>query len=449
MRLFFSAGEASGDAYAAALLREMRARLPLLSRDDMLAKAGTAIASWFKEEGALQRRVRDVPSVGSLFDAINREVGWARASDDLTVHDAIAAIGRGGNDEAVQALYRLATIPGYGLGGRKFMAEAETVLVDSSLWGAIGIVEAARVLPRVARGYFRAREILASRPPGLFIPIDFGFVNIKLARLAKAHGWSVLYYMPPGSWRKDKQGSDLPAIANEIVTPFPWSSEILNRMGASAHFFGHPLKQMIADALASGPPAKRENLLAILPGSRIHEVERNLPIIAASIDGLPLDIELAAASSLTDEKLRTVIDSVWPAGCLKPKIIRDTYRLLSEARAAIVCSGTATLEAALCGCPCLVMYRGSKAMEIEFALRKPRFNYISLPNILLDRPAIPELIQRDAEPRQMRRLVEDLLTEGPARASQLEDFREIDLMSGPRDAVSQTAGLALKMLGEG
>src|SRR5688572_21772274 len=123
MRVFFSAGEASGDAYAAALLREM---------------------------------VRLGSGLRFLFE---------------------------------------------GVGGSQLSAAGANVVVDSSKWGAISILQSLKVAPRVVGGYSKAKRALRKGRPGLFIPIDFGYVNVRLARYAKKQGWKVLYFIPPGSWR--------------------------------------------------------------------------------------------------------------------------------------------------------------------------------------------------------------------------------------------------------
>jgi len=109
-----------------------------------------------------------------------------------------------------------------------------------------------------------------------------------------------------------------------------------------------------------------------------------------------------------------------------------------------VCSGTATLEAALCECPMVVVYRGTKIMEIEHRIRKPKFDYISLPNILLDRQLLPELIQHDAHPASIRDHLANI-REGVGREAQLAGFRELNELLGPSECLERTANLLLHM----
>lgn len=332
------------------------------------------------------------------------------------------------------------------VGGRRLREADAQMVASSEKWGAIGIVEAFRVGPRVLRGLIAAKRALRTGEPGLFVPIDYGFFNIRLARVAKEHGWKVLYFIPPGSWRRNKQGADLPTLCDHIVTPFSWSKEILDRMAldtgsaCQTHFFGHPLKQMIASRMAMVGSAKRERV-AILPGSRSHEITYNLPVIAEAVSGLDREVEFAVATTVSSKEL----SAEWSR--LKPKVPAsiftegDTYGVLLRARAGIVCSGTATLEAALCACPCTVVYRGSKLMELEYRLRKPKFDFISLPNILAQQAIVPERIQWDATAEIVGNDLKSLLDDTAARQSQVAAFQEIDRQLGPADALDRTVEL--------
>jgi len=323
-----------------------------------------------------------------------------------------------------------------GVGGKRLAAEGGRLVADSSRWGAIGIIESALRAPTIYQGYLAAKKALRTGQPGVCVPIDFGYMNIKLARYAKAQGWKVLYFVPPGSWRKDKQGADMPVVSHEIVTPFSWSAEILTKMGGSAHWFGHPLRQMVAQAEV--PEAERRGV-ALLPGSREHEVTHNLPVLIESVKGLGL-IRVSVAANLGETRLR----ELWKAhGGGEATFHTDLYPMLKSSRAALVCSGTATLESALCGCPTIVVYRGSKAMEIEYKIRRPNIEFISLPNILLGRKVLPELIQWEANPTKIRELLDGLMADP---SEQLAAFAELETILGPANALDASAELLLKML---
>lgn len=363
----------------------------------------------------------------------------------------------------VRALRRLDPhLAFYGIGGTRLREEGATLFADSSKWGAISIVQSLKVVPRVWFGYRRTISALAKLAPapgtpGLFIPIDFGYANIRLARHAKKHGWNVLYFVPPGSWRRDRQGRDLPSLTDAISTPFEWSASLLREMGGNALWFGHPIKQLLRERFADDAPAREDGRLdtiAVLPGSRDHELEENLPVIAQTlraVGDMPAvthEVEFALAPHTDLEAFRSRWAALAPERSGDRFTVGDTHGVLSRARAGIVCSGTATLEAALLRCPMVVIYRVSKAVERESKLvgfKRPKF--IALPNILLDEAAVPELVQDEANPESIRSHLNAVMLEGETRSAQLSAFDRLNEILGPDDAVTRTAELAMDLLG--
>jgi len=316
-------------------------------------------------------------------------------------------------------------------------------IADNRNWGSIGIYESLKIAPKVLGGYRSVLRSLRSGTPGLCVCVDYGFFNIRVARHAKALGWKVLYFIPPGSWRKDKQGADLPHITDQIVTPFEWSAKILNEMGATAHWFGHPLKQMVAESPALGSVRSG---IAVLPGSRLHEIENNIPTVAEALKSYDGDILLSQAPNVKGNDL---LDIWRKHGKQEPQLMTDVYSALKSVKAAVVCSGTATLESALCGCPQVVVYRGNRMMEIEARIRKPKYDFVSLPNILLGRGLLTELIQWDATPESIWSEVDNLLNDSDKRQTQLDGYAELEGILGGSDCLDQTAELIRKMVSPG
>lgn len=386
MRIFLSAGEASGDAYGAALVREIK-----------------------------------------------------RLSNQSCAFEAI--------------------------GGQKLHKEGVTIHADSSKWGAMSISKGIQVGFRILPHYLRVKGILRRGQPGLFIPIDFGFANIRLAKHAKRNGWKVLYFVPPGSWRRDRQGKDLPSITDAIVTPFDWSAEILNKMGAKAHWFGHPILQLMREATQEplATPASQgealEKRIAVLPGSRAHELEMTLPLVAGAIQGqstagstrtntaLANQLEFALAPSVDADQCRQTWNRLAP-GRNDLFTVGDTYGVLRRAYIGIICSGTATLEAAICGCPMVIIYQLTPSMRREanlLRLKQPKF--VGLPNIIQDREIVPELADgQGVFPEQLRAEVDRLLTQDSVRSKQVEELKDLVTSLGSDDAITKTAELALQMI---
>jgi lipid-A-disaccharide synthase len=338
-----------------------------------------------------------------------------------------------GDAYAAELAKRLREFVLLGIGGARSSAAGVQLIADSSDWGAIGIIESLKVGPRVQKGYRLATQALNELKPGVFVPIDFGFLNIQLARHARAKGWKVLYFMPPGSWRKDKQGKDLPSVTDRIVTPFPWSAEILKGMGATVDYFGHPLAQMVQQRGVE----TRLNQLALLPGSREHEIRANMPVLAKVAQELKLPVEVALAESVQD---RWVADEWRKAGGDPDSLTltrREPYGVLLRSKAAVVCSGTATLEAALCRCPFVVVYRLSAMVALEGRIRRPKFDYIALPNIIAGKAVVPELIDKDASVQRVVKKMEGVLSNDGEK--QLAEFDQLASQITGDDPLGQTA----------
>ncbi len=332
----------------------------------------------------------------------------------------------------------------FAVGGRKLSDAGCEIVCNSTTWGVMGLFQAIKVVPKVLIQFLKLKKWMKNHKPDLLIAIDFGYFNVRLCKFAKGLGSKVLYFMPPGSWKKEFQGTDLPKVTDKIATPFEWSADLLNKMGADAEWVGHPILQMVTES-----PNKERNLIAILPGSRHHEIINNLPPIARSFDKIKLPshlrIKLVAAQTVSEEFLRiewTKHSSVPIEISLQPASI-----VLSESVASIVCSGTATLESAVCNCPLIVIYKVDKIMNLEHKLRRLRLKYIALPSIILDKEVAPELLQENATPENIAAQFSKILTNTKARNQQLEDFKQIRQALGPNNAITRTAKIAVDMMG--
>ncbi|MEN6372782.1 MAG: lipid-A-disaccharide synthase [Armatimonadota bacterium] len=321
----------------------------------------------------------------------------------------------------------------WGAGGPKMRAAGVELVSDFSSVGAIGIVESLKMVPRLLCELARLKKEFCKRQPDVFVPIDFGAFNVKLGRFVREQGIPTVYYFPPGSWRKRPgKNSSLLAASDRIITPFPWSAEILTKVGADALFLGHPLLDQVVpsmdvDQLIDVLDPKYEipkgaRIVGILPGSRTHEIDNILPAMleAASIieDEVPYKccFIIAAGSDKATRKINQILNDFEAGADLITENIYvsrgRTYDVMANSDLLISCSGTATLEAMILTTPMIIVYRGSSLMKLEYLFRKSILEqFIGMPNIVAGREICPELLGDQASPEKIAELAVKYLKE--------------------------------------
>lgn len=319
----------------------------------------------------------------------------------------------------------------WGAGGQRMREAGVELVADFSHLGAIGIIESLKMVPRLIVEQSRLKKEFFLRQPDVFVPIDFGAFNVPLAKFVRERGIPTVYFFPPGSWRRRaKNPSKLLAAADRIITPFPWSEEILRDAGADVVFPGHPMLDRVAPTMTRDGLLKQLELspnarvVGLLPGSRPHEVLNILPALVGAgqhiTERLP-DIGAYLIPAASDRAAKD-IESILARACgdhkscgvgQKPvfRVVRDlTYDVMAHSDLLITCSGTATLETMILGTPMIIVYRGSKAMKIEYLFRKSILEeFIGMPNIIAGRMICPELLGDEASPEKIADLAVSFL----------------------------------------
>ena len=345
----------------------------------------------------------------------------------------------------------------YGVGGREMRAAGVEILLDSAELSVMGFAELGREIGRVLSALRMLRRELRDGRPDLFVPIDFPDFNLPLCRSAHRVDVPVFYYVSPQvwAWRRGRIDTIARTVRRMLVL-FPFEAEIYRHHGIDAHFVGHPLAESVV-ATRSREAVRAElgvregqSLVAVLPGSRRKEVEAMLAPMLAATAALPTDAStvVAEAPSLAPELVAGLIAqsaSTRPASRSVQSRRGDTYNLLAAADVAIVTSGTATLEAALLGCPMVVAYRMS-AFSYALARRLVKVPFIAMPNLLLGRAVVPELVQDQAVAPTIAREAAALLGDSTRRATMRDDFEEIRRLLVRPGAVDRAAALALELL---
>lgn len=339
----------------------------------------------------------------------------------------------------------------WAVGGAHCRSAGARLLSDSSRWGAIGIPEALRKLPLYLWGLRRIARFLKRRKPSLLVMVNFGAFNRRVSAIARRKGIKRLYYIPPGCWSRSKRVAKRTlGIAEVVVTPLPWSAELLSSLGQKAIWVGHPLLEVVRERRGKEPPGRRppdlkRPAVALLPGSREAELRFCLPaMVRACLEILCFHprarFEVSVAPNIEPSEVR----EAFPPG-LPVNFHRGAEEPLKRADVAIVVSGTATLEAALWRCPHVCIYRGSPGMSLQYKLLGRGIRFVALPNIILQRRAVPELLQADANPKRIAIEIARLLSDERARGEMLSAFEEVErALEGP-PAPDVVARVALEM----
>jgi lipid-A-disaccharide synthase len=295
-----------------------------------------------------------------------------------------------------------ARMPGvsmYGIGGDNMKMEGMELLYHISGLSFMGFAEVVKNLFTIASIEKHLDGVLRQRRPDVVVLIDYPGFNLRFARRAKRYGIPVLYYISPQVWAWNKgRVRKMRRLVDEMKVVFPFEVEIYRSEGINVEFVGHPLAERIGSTSrrddffrAHGfDPARK--LLGLFPGSRVQEIERILPVMVECAGELtrtlPLQVGISVAPNLGVDALRPFIPDRAPVTLVE----RATYDLMHHADAAIVTSGTATLETGWFGTPMVVVYRTSTLTYFIGRLLVD-VPYIGLVNIVAGKKVVPEFVQ--------------------------------------------------------
>lgn len=345
------------------------------------------------------------------------------------------------------------TIACVGYGGAQMAAAGMTLRENLVALAGIGL-DFLTKLPRFAAIQRRIVAELYREPPAAVILIDYPGLNLRVAQAAKARGIPVIYFISPQVWAWGERRIELiRRVVDRMLVVFKFEEAFYRERGVAATFVGHPLLDRVRPLASRETFLQRLNLrasaptVAFLPGSRPTEIRRHLPVVLEVARGLKyampeLQCVLPRAAGLAPalfDPLRrrpelgiTVVDG-------------QPYECVASADAALVASGTATLEAALLQCPMLIFYKTS-ALTYLFARRLVRLPYIGLVNVVAGRQIVPEFVQHDAVEEAIVPPLHQLLTTPAQREAQRVSFRELRAQLGEPGACARAASEILSFL---
>lgn len=337
-----------------------------------------------------------------------------------------------------------------GFGGDLMKAQGVDIVKHYRSMAFMGFVEVAVNLRKVLGNIAQCKKDILDYQPDVVILVDYPGFNFRIADFAHEKGFKVIYYISPQVWAwKRRRVRKIKKSVNKMLVILPFEEEFYKQYGVDVTFVGNPLLDELAKVgsgnrsifLRRNSLGERREIIALLPGSRRQEVKRTLPVMIKVASHFPnYQFVIAGVSSLEKSLYKDIIgqsDVFF--------VENQTYELLQNSSAALVTSGTATLETALFSIPEVVCY---KATDFSYCLAKwmIKVKFISLVNLIMDREVVKELIQGDMNEDNLVKELDQLLHNGKRQRRLLEDYEELKDKLGNVGASEKAADVIIEAL---
>ena len=340
---------------------------------------------------------------------------------------------------------RTADLDVLGLGGDRLQAQGASLFAHVRDLAVVGLLEVVSHLRDLRRVFRRILEEADRDPPDAAVLVDYPDFNLRLARALHRRGIPVIYYVSPQvwAWRRGRVASIRETVARMLVI-FPFEEDLYREAGVPVTFVGHPLVSLVRPAVDPAAFLREVGLdparpvVALLPGSRPKEVAHNLPPLAAAVERV--------RAARPDVQYLAAVAAALPPGLVRDAlrdrpvaVVHDrTHEALSAATAAVVASGTATVEAALLGTPMVVVYRLSP-WTYRLGRRFVRVPYYAMVNLIAGRRVVPELIQAAFTAEGVAAELLPLLADTPGRQAMKAGLAEVRQRLGRAGASARAA----------
>lgn len=335
-------------------------------------------------------------------------------------------------------------------GGDRMLAQGGELVKHINELAFMGFWEVFINLRTILRNIKLCKKDLLGWKPDVLVLIDYPGFNLRMAAFAKKQGIRVVYYISPQIWAwKQSRVKNIRRDVDKMLVILPFEKEFYSRFGVEVEFPGHPLLDAIGEyqhgdtreAFMQDNDLSEKPIVALLPGSRKQELASTLRVMASVVAAFPgHQFVVAGVKAYPAEYYQEMVK-----GTEVKLVFGQTYRLLAHAQAALVTSGTATLETALFGVPQAVCYRAGR-ISYQIAKRLVKVKYISLVNLIMDRPLVREMIQYDFNSGDLKKELHRLLHD-QAYAKQIKaGYKELQHNLGGAGASKKAAEIIVKFL---
>ncbi len=329
-------------------------------------------------------------------------------------------------------------------GGEKMRKNGANVVKNYHDLAFMGFVEVLMNLHTILKNINFCKKDIKQFAPDVIILIDYPGFNLKIAKWAHRHGFKVFYYISPQVWAwKRRRVYKIRKVVDKMLCILPFEKKFYDNYNVDCQYVGHPL----LDEISKMAPVSKERfyksnrlnpkkeIIALLPGSRKQEVGRMLEVMLKVVKYFPdYQFVVGCAPSLPVSYYKSIIGDKSNVRL----VVNRTYQLLQLSSAALVTSGTATLETALLDVPEVVCYKANR-ISYMIAKRLAKVKYICLVNLIMDRLVVKELIQNDLTPENIKEELSLLLKNHKRQRQLLEDYEELKAVLGNAGASDKAA----------
>ena len=322
-------------------------------------------------------------------------------------------------------------------GGEKMQEAGATLVKHYRDLAFMGFVEVLKNLKTILRNLDLCKKDIETYKPDSLILIDYPGFNLRIAKWAKQQGLKVIYYISPQVWAwKEGRVKAIKRDVDKMLVILPFEKEFYKKWNYDVEYVGHPLVNVIDSFSANEKLFAGKEVIALLPGSRKQEILKKLPIMLEASKNFPGYYFVIAKAPGIEEDFYNELLAPYSNVSF---VVNKTYQLLSESKAALVTSGTATLETALFGVPEVICYKGGN-ISYQIAKRLIKIKYICLVNLIMDKEVVKELIQDELTVANIITELNEILS-NPQKQQQLkQDYTSLkNLLSKGGNASANAA----------
>lgn len=339
-----------------------------------------------------------------------------------------------------------------GFGGELMEQAGMQLLKHYREMAFMGFIPVLMNLATIKRNFIQCEEQLTAFMPDVLILVDYPGFNLRMAKFAKQLGLKVYYYISPKVWVwKSSRVKEIKALVDEMFTIFPFETEFYARYNYPVNYVGNPVLDAVPakrveksfDTFCAENNLNGKPILALVPGSRMQEIKSLLPHMLKAVNSVHThQIVVTAAPNIPDHLYISLVNGY------QVNILRDkTYEVLQMSDVAVVASGTVTLETAVLRCPQVVCYRmGGGALLFYIGKILLGIKWVSLVNIVLQRMAVPELLQHNCTASNIQKEVGQILDDKNYRAGIMASYDELHEKLGGEGASRRAASLIIEKL---